>query len=136
MPKKVARENQRQAVQTALAAQANYEQQVSTAQRAAEVLRQVRSTVVGAVWDSFHTFAAGETPEEAVELFAGRILHVHIKDGKKHGEDWQAFGHFLGVLEERLRATQEELVSLRRSYAHLLDRLYPSNEVYVVARAV
>ena len=40
------------------------------------------------------------------------------------------------VIEERLRATQEELVALRRSYAHLLDRLYPSNEVYVVARAV
>jgi SAM-dependent methyltransferase len=61
------------------------------------------------------------------------IQHIH---DKKHGEDWQAFGHFLGVLEERLRATQEELVGLRRSYAHLLDRLYPSNEVYVVARAV
>ena len=44
--------------------------------------------------------------------------------------------HFLGVLEERLRATQEELAAVRRSYAHLLDRLYPSNEVYVVARAV
>jgi hypothetical protein len=55
---------------------------------------------------------------------------------KKHSLDWQAFGHFLGILEERLRATQEELVGLRRSYAHLLERLYPSNEVYVVARAV
>jgi SAM-dependent methyltransferase len=49
---------------------------------------------------------------------------------------WSAFGHFLGVLEERLRATQEELAAVRRSYACLLDRLYPSNEVYVVARAV
>jgi SAM-dependent methyltransferase len=55
---------------------------------------------------------------------------------KKHSLDWQAFGHFLGILEERLRATQEELVGLRRSYAHLLERLYPSNEIYVVARAV
>lgn len=61
------------------------------------------------------------------------IQQIH---DRKHGEDWQAFGHFLGVLEERLRATQEELVALRRSYMHLLDRLYPSNEVYVVARAV
>jgi SAM-dependent methyltransferase len=55
---------------------------------------------------------------------------------KKHSLDWQAFGHFLGIVEDRLRATQEELVALRRSYAHLLERLYPSNEVYVVARAV
>jgi SAM-dependent methyltransferase len=55
---------------------------------------------------------------------------------RKHSQDWQAFGHYLGVLEERLRVTQEELAAVRRSYAHLLDRLYPSNEVYVVARAV
>ncbi|MCU1693084.1 MAG: hypothetical protein JWM64_2175 [Frankiales bacterium] len=48
---------------------------------------------------------------------------------------WHRLGHFVAVLEERLRTTQEELVGLRRSYAHLLDRLYPSNEVYVVARA-
>ncbi len=48
---------------------------------------------------------------------------------------WHRFGHFIAVLEERLRATQEELAAVRRSYAQLLDRLYPSNEVYVVARA-
>ena len=48
---------------------------------------------------------------------------------------WFVVGHYLSVVEERLRATQEELVGLRRSYAHLLDMLYPSNEVYVVARA-
>jgi SAM-dependent methyltransferase len=44
-------------------------------------------------------------------------------------------GHLLGVLEERLRATQAELVALHRSYAGLLAQLYPPNEVYVVARA-
>jgi SAM-dependent methyltransferase len=54
---------------------------------------------------------------------------------RKHSHDWQAFGHFIGIIEDRLRTTQEELVALRRSYAHLLDRLYPSNEIYVVARA-
>ncbi|MCW2607911.1 MAG: hypothetical protein JWO60_2604 [Frankiales bacterium] len=51
------------------------------------------------------------------------------------GSPWHVMAHFVAVLEERLRATQEELASLRLSYAHLLDRLYPSNEVYVVARA-
>ena len=45
-------------------------------------------------------------------------------------------GHLLGVLEERLRTTQGELAALHRSYGHLLTQLYPSNEVYVVARAV
>jgi SAM-dependent methyltransferase len=48
---------------------------------------------------------------------------------------WHAFGHLVGVLEERLRTTQAELVALRRSYAQLLGQLYPPNEVYVVARA-
>ena len=49
---------------------------------------------------------------------------------------WHAFGHLLGVLEDRLRTTQQELVDLHRSYAQLLGELYPPNEVYVVARAV
>jgi SAM-dependent methyltransferase len=51
------------------------------------------------------------------------------------GGPWHAFGHLVGVLEERLRATQAELVALRQSYAQLLAQLYPPNEVYVVARA-
>ena len=61
-------------------------------------------------------------------------------DPKKEASDpdspWHAFGHFLGVLEERLRTTQQELADLHQSYAQLLERLYPPNEVYVVARAV
>jgi hypothetical protein len=61
-------------------------------------------------------------------------------DAKKGASDpdspWHAFGHFLGVLEERLRTSQQELADLHQSYSQLLERLYPSNEVYVVARAV
>ena len=61
-------------------------------------------------------------------------------DAKKGASDpdspWHTFGHFLGVLEERLRTTQQELADLHQSYAQLLEQLYPSNEVYVVARAV
>jgi SAM-dependent methyltransferase len=60
-------------------------------------------------------------------------------DAKKQASDpdspWHAFGHFLGVLEERLRTSQQELADLHQSYSQLLERLYPSNEVYVVARA-
>lgn len=48
---------------------------------------------------------------------------------------WQVVGHFLAVLEQRLRDSQQELSDLRHSYTQLLGRLYPSNEVYVVARA-
>ena len=48
---------------------------------------------------------------------------------------WHVIGHFLGVLDERLRATQQELLDLHAAHAALLSRLYPPNEVYVVARA-
>lgn len=48
---------------------------------------------------------------------------------------WHVVGHLLGVLESRLRSTQQELADLHASYARLVDTLYPSNEVYVVARA-
>ena len=51
------------------------------------------------------------------------------------GSPWQDVGHLLTVLAARLQATQQELVDLSASYEQLLARLYPSNEVYVVARA-
>lgn len=47
---------------------------------------------------------------------------------------WFVMGHFVATLMERLQTTQEELGALRLSYAQLLGQLYPSNEVYVVAR--
>ncbi len=73
-------------------------------------------------------------PDLAVAL---RRISESTRKGKVDPDSpWYVLGHFLSVVEERLRATQEELTSVRRSYAHLLDALYPSNEVYVVARAV
>ena len=60
-------------------------------------------------------------------------------DRRKKASDpdspWHVFGHFLAVLEERLRGTQQELSDLHAAYSRLLGRLYPPNEVYVVARA-
>lgn len=70
------------------------------------------------------------------DLREALVATIQQVSDRKNSNDWQAFGHYLAVLEERLRVTQEELAAVRRSYAHLLDRLYPSNEVYVVARAV
>ena len=53
----------------------------STAERTAQVLHAVPSDAIGAVWDCFHTFVSGESPEQAVHLLRERIAHVHIKDG-------------------------------------------------------
>lgn len=65
-----------------------------------------------------------------------RITYDPAKGVSDPDSPWHAFGHFLGVLEERLRTTQQELADLHQSYEQLLGQLYPSNEVYVVARAV
>ncbi len=63
-----------------------------------------------------------------------------LSSGRRSKSDpasaWHVFGHFLAVLEERLRTTQQELADLNAAYSQLLGRLYPPNEVYVVARAV
>lgn len=71
-------------------------------------------------------------PDLAVAL--QRITDPKSKGKTDPDSPWYAMGHFVSVLMERLQATQEELGALRLSYAHLLDQLYPSNEIYVVAR--
>lgn len=48
---------------------------------------------------------------------------------------WHVVGHLLGVLEARLRSTQQELADLHAAHGRLVATLYPANEVYVVARA-
>ena len=62
-----------------------------------------------------------------------------ITDPKSKGKvdpesPWYGLGHYISSLMGRLEKTQEELRELRGSYDQLLQRLYPSNEVYVVAR--
>ncbi|MCU1672703.1 MAG: class SAM-dependent methyltransferase [Frankiales bacterium] len=62
-----------------------------------------------------------------------------ITDPKSKGKvdpdsPWYAMGHYVNVLMTRLEQTQEQLLDLRTAHEQLLQRLYPSNEVYVVAR--
>jgi SAM-dependent methyltransferase len=76
-------------------------------------------------------------PELRAELVAAMSGLARTRRGAGDPDSpWHVVGHFLGVLEERLRATQQELADLHAAYARLLARLYPPNEVYVVARAV
>jgi len=87
-----------------------------------------------------HTLTSGThvDPDLRPEIVAAiqRFAWDADKGGPDPDSPWQVFGHFLGVLEERLRVTQQELANLHLSYSQLLAQLYPSNEVYVVARAV
>jgi sugar phosphate isomerase/epimerase len=54
----------------------------SSARELAPLLARVESPAVGALWDIVHTARVGETPEQVAELLDGRILHVHVKDGR------------------------------------------------------
>jgi SAM-dependent methyltransferase len=53
-----------------------------------------------------------------------------------HNAQWaQELVHLVGVVADRLAATQQALYDLRRAHQALVDTMYDSNEIYVVARA-
>jgi fatty-acyl-CoA synthase len=55
---------------------------LSSARELALLLARVESRAAGALWDIVHTSRLGETPEQVAELLDGRIVHVHVKDGR------------------------------------------------------
>lgn len=52
----------------------------------AQVLAQVDSPAVAAVWDIHHPYRMGEALAETWELIGPRVKHVHIKDGIKQAD--------------------------------------------------
>jgi SAM-dependent methyltransferase len=53
---------------------------------------------------------------------------------RRSGPAWTyRIAHLIKVLDERLQATQTALRSLHNAYANLLQTMYQSNEIYVVA---
>jgi sugar phosphate isomerase/epimerase len=49
----------------------------------AELLAQVDSRWVGALWDSHHPHRMGESPAEVYENIGARVLHVQVKDARR-----------------------------------------------------
>jgi sugar phosphate isomerase/epimerase len=49
----------------------------------AQVLEQVPSPAVGALWDTHHPYRMGETIAQVWTLLAPRLKHVHVKDARK-----------------------------------------------------
>jgi len=74
------------------------------------------------------TTLEGQDTEGKVRSLAAKAVHPDPSD------PWFTIGHLLSVQDQRLHQTQAELRDLRAAYTSLLARLYPSNEVYVVAR--
>ena len=55
-----------------------------------EVLRQVPSPAIGALWDTHHPYRSGESPEQVWDLLGGRVLHTHVKDARRRADDtWE-----------------------------------------------
>ena len=52
----------------------------STAGSLMPLMQRTDESVVGILWDSAHSYRAGEAPEKTASLFGNRIKHIHIKD--------------------------------------------------------
>jgi O-antigen chain-terminating methyltransferase len=68
-----------------------------------------------------------------VEAVTAAAKHAKVKDPAY--DVGHLLGHLLGVVAERLQRAEQTVADLQQAHAHLLRRLYPANEVYVVARA-
>ena len=53
------------------------------------ILTRVQHPALRVIWDIGNAFAAGENLKEGFELLKNRIAYVQIKDGMKHGTEWQ-----------------------------------------------
>ena len=77
----------------------------------ARVLEQVPGESAGALWDLLHPYRIGESPDLTLSRLGGRLLHVHIKDGRPPaggGSNWD-----LTLLGEGAVPTREILAALR-----------------------
>ncbi len=82
----------------------------SSAQEVARLLARVESPAAGGLWDILHTYRVGEAPPVVTRSLGERLLHVHVKDGRRplEGTDWD-----LVLLGEGDVPTAETLRALR-----------------------
>ena len=75
-----------------------------------DVMLQVESPAIGVIWDVHHPFRMGETVEETWENLRDRLVHVHLKDARRKGEDWElvVFGEGEVPVRQVVRKMMEE----------------------------
>jgi len=62
----------------------------SSSEAVAAVLDQVRSSAVGALWDTHHPYRMGEAVAQVWTNLANRLVHVHVKDAQRRDDgSWQ-----------------------------------------------
>jgi len=62
----------------------------ATAAQTSEILREVGSSRVAAIWDPVNSFVSqGERPCEGASVLGRAIRHVHLKDVRRIGGEWR-----------------------------------------------
>lgn len=54
-----------------------------------DVVSQVGSPAIGALWDTHHPYRMGETVEETFDNLQAGLRHVHLKDARRAGDGWE-----------------------------------------------
>src|SRR6266545_4782446 len=62
----------------------------SSSAAVAHVLGQVPGSGAGALWDTLHPYRVGEAIDETLSWLGDRLLHVHVKDGRRPYAGWLA----------------------------------------------
>ena len=75
-----------------------------------DVMLQVESPAIGVIWDVHHPYRMGETVEETWGNLRDRLVHVHLKDARRKGEDWElvVFGEGEVPVRQVVRKMMEE----------------------------
>jgi fatty-acyl-CoA synthase len=73
-----------------------------------ELLQRVGSMSFAAIWDVHHPYRVGEAPADVLGALGVRIHHVHVKDARLRGEEWE-----LVALGEGEVPVRESLAALR-----------------------
>ena len=61
----------------------------STGKLIAKLIEKAESESIKALWDVWHPYRKGEPPEETIGYLKNYLKHMHIKDARIMGEDWQ-----------------------------------------------
>ena len=75
-----------------------------------KLLADVEPAEFGVLWDVRHSWAAGESPEEAIATLGNRLRHVHVKDATvvEEREEPTLLGDGIVTVGEALRALKKE----------------------------
>lgn len=61
----------------------------STGKLISMLIERINNKDINALWDVWHPYRMGESPEETLNYLKADLRHTHIKDAKKIDDNWQ-----------------------------------------------